>query len=204
MLQASGRPEAHRHEELVGQLHPCPDAVGVVPFPELAAIDQESGRGMPEFAPEREGRDLLDPVPMRPDEILVPRPMEVCFEGEEEDPVLIDLALLEGTEAARIEGLSIFGVFLKIILPLTKPALATLIILAFTGTWNSYLIPTTFINRESMYTLVQGLNAAKDQFFDRVNVTMSGVVLTTIPVIIVFLIFQKYYIQGVASAGLKG
>lgn len=55
-----------------------------------------------------------------------------------------------------------------------------------------------------MFTLVQGLNAAKDQFFDRVNVTMAGVMLTTIPVIIVFLIFQKYYVAGIASTGIKG
>lgn len=107
-------------------------------------------------------------------------------------------------EAARIDGLSKIGAFFRIIIPLIKPALATTIIISFTGTWNSYLIPTTFINQEKMYTLVQGLNAAKDQFFDRLNVTMAGVVLTTIPVIIVFLLFQKYYIEGVASTGIKG
>lgn len=107
-------------------------------------------------------------------------------------------------EAARIDGMSKIGAYFKIILPLIKPAFATTIIISFTGTWNSYLIPTTFINRESMYTLVQGLNAAKDQFFDRVNVTMAGVVLTTIPVIIIFLMFQKHYVEGVASTGIKG
>lgn len=107
-------------------------------------------------------------------------------------------------EAARIDGMSMIRAFFKIILPLCKPALATIVIISFTGTWNSYLIPSTFINRENMYTLVQGLNAAKDQFFERVNVTMAGVVLTTIPVIIVFLLFQKYYIEGVASTGIKG
>lgn len=107
-------------------------------------------------------------------------------------------------EAARIDGMTKAVAFFRIILPLTKPAIATTIIISFTGTWNSYLIPTTFVNKESMYTLVQGLNAAKDQFFDRVNVTMAGVVLTTIPVILVFLLFQKYYIEGVASTGIKG
>jgi multiple sugar transport system permease protein len=107
-------------------------------------------------------------------------------------------------EAAKIDGLTKTGAFFKIMLPLSKPALATIVIVSFTGTWNSYLIPTTFINKPEMFTLVQGLNAAKDQFFDRVNVTMAGVVLTTIPVILVFLIFQKYYIEGVASTGIKG
>lgn len=107
-------------------------------------------------------------------------------------------------EAARIDGMSKIGVFFKIMLPLSKQALATVVILSFTGTWNSYLVPLTFVNRPEMYTLVQGLNAAKDQFFDRANVTMAGVVLTTIPVILVFLKFQKYYIQGIASTGIKG
>jgi len=107
-------------------------------------------------------------------------------------------------EAARIDGLSKLGAFFRIIVPLIKPAFATTIIISFTNTWNSYLIPSTFINQEKMYTLVQGLNAAKDQFFDRLNVTMAGVVLTTIPVVIVFLLFQKYYIEGVASTGIKG
>lgn len=107
-------------------------------------------------------------------------------------------------EAAKIDGMNRLGTFLRVVLPLCKPALITIVILSFTGTWNSFLIPSTFINRQNMYTLVQGLNAAKDQFFDRVNVTMAGVVLTTIPVIVVFLIFQKYYIEGVASTGIKG
>lgn len=107
-------------------------------------------------------------------------------------------------EAAKIDGMTKAGAFFKIMVPLSKPVFATIIIIAFTGTWNSYLIPVTFTNKESMFTLVQGLNAAKDQFFDRVNVTMAGVVLTTIPVIIVFLIFQKYYVEGIASTGIKG
>jgi multiple sugar transport system permease protein len=107
-------------------------------------------------------------------------------------------------EAARIDGLTKAGAFFKIVLPLAKPALATVTILAFAGNWNSYLIPLTFTSDEKMFTLVQGLNAAKDQFFERANVTMAGVILTTIPVIIVFLIFQKYYVRGVASTGIKG
>jgi multiple sugar transport system permease protein len=107
-------------------------------------------------------------------------------------------------EAAKIDGLTKAGAFFRIMMPLSKPVFATVIIIAFTGTWNSYIIPVTFTNKESMFTLVQGLNAAKDQFFDRANVTMAGVVLTTIPVILVFLIFQKYYVEGIASTGIKG
>jgi multiple sugar transport system permease protein len=106
-------------------------------------------------------------------------------------------------EAARIDGLTKAGAFFRIALPLSMPALATMLIISFTGTWNSYLIPSTFVSKESMYVLVVGLNTAKDLFFERTNLTMAGVVLTTIPVIIFFLIFQKQYVQGIATTGLK-
>lgn len=106
-------------------------------------------------------------------------------------------------EASRIDGLTKAGAFFRIVLPLSMPAMATMLIISFTGTWNSYLIPSTFVSREDMYVLVVGLNTAKDLFFDRTNLTMAGVVLTTIPVILFFLIFQKQYVEGVATTGLK-
>jgi len=107
-------------------------------------------------------------------------------------------------EASCIDGLSKAGAFVKICFPLAKPAIATMLILSFTSTWNSYLIPSTFISKESMYVLVVGLNATKDQFFERTNLTMAGVIITTIPVILFFLLFQKHYVQGVSTTGIKG
>lgn len=106
-------------------------------------------------------------------------------------------------EAARIDGLSKIGIFFKIILPLSKPVIATMLIISFTGTWNSYMIPSTFVSKEAMNVLVVGLNSIKDLFFERINLTMAGVILTTIPVIIFFLIFQKHYVQGIATTGIK-
>lgn len=107
-------------------------------------------------------------------------------------------------EAARIDGLTKIGAFFKILLPLSKPALTTMVILSFTGTWNSYLIPSTMVSNKDMYVLVVGLNSVKDQFFDRTNLIMAGVIMTTLPVIIIFLIFQKQYVEGIATTGLKG
>jgi len=107
-------------------------------------------------------------------------------------------------EAARIDGLTKAGAFFRIVMPLAKPGLITMIILSFTGTWNSFLIPSTMISRREMYVLIVGLNSVKNQFFERTNIIMAGVVLVTIPVIIMFMLFQKQYVEGVATSGLKG
>lgn len=107
-------------------------------------------------------------------------------------------------EAARIDGLTKAGAFFRIVMPLAKSGLITMIILSFTGTWNSFLIPSTMISRREMYVLIVGLNSVKNQFFERTNIIMAGVVLVTIPVIIMFMIFQKRYVEGVATSGLKG
>lgn len=107
-------------------------------------------------------------------------------------------------EAARIDGLTKAGAFFRIVMPLAKPGLITMIILSFTGTWNSFLIPSIMIDRREMYVLIVGLNSVKDQFFERTNLIMAGVVLVTIPVIIMFMLFQKQYVEGVATSGLKG
>ena len=107
-------------------------------------------------------------------------------------------------EAARIDGLSRAGVFWRIILPISKSALTPVVILCFTGTWNSYFIPSTFISDEKLYPLVVGLNTVKARYFARPNLSMAGVIILTIPVLIIYLIFQKWFIQGIATTGIKG
>lgn len=106
-------------------------------------------------------------------------------------------------EAARLDGLSRGGVFFRIVVPISKPALTTIIILCFTGTWNSYFVPATFITEEKLYPLVVGLNTIKARYFARPNLSLAGVILLTIPVLVVYVIFQKWFIQGVASTGIK-
>ncbi|MFR9710436.1 carbohydrate ABC transporter permease [Paenibacillus sp. MB22_1] len=110
----------------------------------------------------------------------------------------------EFLEAARIDGLTKMGAFWKIVYPLARSSLITMAILAFAGTWNSYLIPSTLTNKPDMYVLVVGLNSVKDQFFENTSLIMAGVVLSTLPIILFFFLFQRQYIEGISNAGIKG
>ncbi|WP_051318021.1 carbohydrate ABC transporter permease [Cohnella thermotolerans] len=110
----------------------------------------------------------------------------------------------EFIEAARLDGLTKMGAFWRIVYPLARSSLITMSILAFSGTWNSYLIPSTFTSDPSKYVLVVGLNSVKDMFFENTPLIMAGVVLATLPILAFFFIFQKQYIEGVSSSGVKG
>lgn len=107
-------------------------------------------------------------------------------------------------EAARIDGLTKMEAFWKIVYPLAKSPLITMSILSFAGTWNSYLIPSTLANVPEKYVLVVGLNSVKDAVFENTPLIMAGVVLTTLPILIFFFIFQKQYIEGISNSGIKG
>lgn len=80
----------------------------------------------------------------------------------------------EFLEAARIDGLTKMGAFWRIVYPLARSSLITMSILAFSGTWNSYLIPSTLANTPEMYVLVVGLNSVKDMFFENTPLIMAG------------------------------
>ena len=106
-------------------------------------------------------------------------------------------------EAARIDGVSHAGAFARIVCPMAKPLFATIAILVFTGTWNSYLVPATFINNLDKYTLVVGLQTVNMTYFQKTNLTMAGVVLLSFPVILFFIINQKQFVEGIMSSGIK-
>lgn len=107
-------------------------------------------------------------------------------------------------EAARIDGMSEYKIYLKIMLPLSKPALSTLTIFTFVNTWNDYLGPLIYLKTESKKTIQLGLKMFIGQYSSEYGLIMAGSVLSLIPVIIVFLCLQKYFVEGVASTGLKG
>ena len=107
-------------------------------------------------------------------------------------------------EAARIDGMSEYKIYAKIMLPLSKPALSTLTIFTFVGTWNDYLGPLIYLRTESKKTIQLGLKMFIGQYTSEYGLIMAGSVLSLIPVIIVFLCLQKYFVEGVASTGLKG
>jgi multiple sugar transport system permease protein len=110
----------------------------------------------------------------------------------------------EFIEAARLDGLTKMGAFWRIVYPLAKSPLITMSILAFAGTWNSYLIPSTLANTPDKYVLVVGLNSVKDMMFENTPLIMAGVVLATLPILIFFFFFQRQYIEGISGSGIKG
>ncbi|MFG6383084.1 MAG: carbohydrate ABC transporter permease [Lachnospiraceae bacterium] len=107
-------------------------------------------------------------------------------------------------EAARIDGMSEYKIYSKIMLPLSKPSLSTLTIFTFVNTWNDYLGPLIYLKTESKKTIQLGLKMFIGQYSAEYGLIMAGSVLSLIPVIIVFLCLQKYFVEGVAATGLKG
>jgi multiple sugar transport system permease protein len=107
-------------------------------------------------------------------------------------------------EAARLDGASTFGIFWRIILPLSKPALATVAVLAFIGNWNNFLTPLIYLRDTNLHTLAIAINRFRGQYAIYYNYMMAVSVLVVIPVIIIFFIFQRYLIQGIVTTGSKG
>ncbi len=107
-------------------------------------------------------------------------------------------------EAARIDGLSEYGIWWRIMLPLSKPAMSTLIIFTFVTTWNDFLGPLIYLTDIKLKTIQLGLRMFITQYSSDYNLIMAASVVSLIPVLIVFLSLQKYFVQGVATSGLKG
>ena len=107
-------------------------------------------------------------------------------------------------EAARIDGHSEYGIWLRIMLPLSKPALSTLIIITFVTTWNDFLGPMIYLTRTELKTIQIGLRSFISQYSSEYGLIMAGSVVALIPVLVVFLSLQRYFVQGIASTGIKG
>lgn len=107
-------------------------------------------------------------------------------------------------EAARIDGASELGIYGRIMVPLAKPGLATLGILTFTSSWNSFLWPLIAVQKGDWYTLPVGLKTLQDQNLVNYGLLMSGAAIAAIPMIIVFLVFQQYFVKGLTLGGVKG
>lgn len=107
-------------------------------------------------------------------------------------------------EAARIDGLSEYGIWARIMLPLSKPALSTLLIFTFVSTWNDFLGPMIYLTKTELKTIQIGLRMFISQYSAEYGLIMAASVISIIPVLIVFLTLQKYFVQGIASSGIKG
>ncbi len=108
------------------------------------------------------------------------------------------------TEAAIIDGCSHFQIYYKIILPLTRPALISMVLFTFIWTWNNFIDPFIFINRPEIQLISVGLQYFTDQNGSLYALQMTGATFGIIPPIIIFGITQKYFVQGIAATGIKG
>ena len=107
-------------------------------------------------------------------------------------------------DAARIDGASELRIFWRIIVPLVKPALATLGTFTFIAAWNNFLWPLLVLNSRELMTLPLGINSMKSLYADNTNLLMAGTAVAVIPMLVVFVFLQRYFIQGIALTGLKG
>lgn len=106
-------------------------------------------------------------------------------------------------QAATIDGAGHFRIFFQIVLPLVRPALATLAVFGFLGTWNSFLWPLIILRDPLMQTLPVALTSLQGQYATQWDVLMAGSVISILPMFVLYVFAQKYIVQGVAGAGLK-
>jgi len=107
-------------------------------------------------------------------------------------------------DAARIDGCNSFTIWLRIILPLTKPALIAVAILSFTAHWNQFLEPLIFINSEAKHPVALGLMKFQGVYVTQWNLIMAASTVAFLPPLIIFFITQKHFIRGIVMTGIKG
>lgn len=107
-------------------------------------------------------------------------------------------------EAARIDGMSEYGIWWRIMLPLSKPALSTLVIFTFVNTWNDFLGPLIYLTKTELKTIQIGLRMFITQYSAEYGLIMAASVVALIPVLVVFLALQRFFVQGIATTGIKG
>lgn len=114
---------------------------------------------------------------------------------------------IEMEEAARIDGANRFQMFFRIIMPIARPALVALIIFTFQGAWNDFMFPLIVISvRQELYTLPLGLALLRGGLGENLqwNAILAGSLVTTLPMALIFIFFQRYFIEGISYGGLKG
>jgi ABC-type glycerol-3-phosphate transport system permease component len=107
-------------------------------------------------------------------------------------------------DAARIDGSSELGIYARIVVPLSMPAMAVLAIFTFLGRWNDYLLPLLVMNRSQMFTLQLGVVNFMGEYRAQWNLLMAVSLLSILPTVAVFLFFQRYFVRGIAMTGMKG
>lgn len=107
-------------------------------------------------------------------------------------------------DAARIDGCSELGIFRLISLPLIKPALAAVALFAFLGSWNDLLGPVIYLNKPSLYTVMIGLQYFQGLYTSEWSQMMAAATMTTLPIIVIFFLAQRTFVEGIALTGIRG
>jgi ABC-type glycerol-3-phosphate transport system permease component len=107
-------------------------------------------------------------------------------------------------DAAKIDGCSHFGIYWRIMMPLSKPVLATLALLAFMGSWNDLLGPIIYLYDGDLFTLPLALTRFRGQYYTQWAYMMAGATVSLVPILLIFLFTQQYFVRGVVLSGLKG
>jgi len=107
-------------------------------------------------------------------------------------------------DAAKIDGCSYFGIFWKILLPLSKPALATLTIFTFMGNWMSFMWPLVVLNSHEKFTLPVGLAYFQSLHHTDWTLLMAGSIMMILPILLLFIFNQRYFVEGIKLSGIKG
>lgn len=107
-------------------------------------------------------------------------------------------------EAASIDGLSEYGCYFRIVLPLAKPAIATLTIFTFVNTWNDFMDPMIYFNSEANKTIPLGIRMFIGQYSSEYQLIMAASVVALLPILILYVFCQRFFVQGIATSGLKG
>ena len=110
----------------------------------------------------------------------------------------------EMIEAGRVDGASEWQIFLRIVLPILRPVLVTLALFVFLGSWNDFIWPLIVLSDQSLYTLPVALAALSREHVQDNELMMAGSVVTTLPVLILFLALQRYYLSGLTAGSVKG
>ncbi|MCR8632930.1 carbohydrate ABC transporter permease [Paenibacillus radicis (ex Xue et al. 2023)] len=107
-------------------------------------------------------------------------------------------------ESAVIDGAGYFAIYFKIIIPLIKPAIVVVLLFTFVGVWNDFLGQLVYLNDSNKYTVSLGLSTLRGANNTPMNLLMAGTTIMVMPAVVVFLIGQRYFIEGIATTGIKG
>ncbi len=106
-------------------------------------------------------------------------------------------------ESARMDGGGEWMIFRKVIMPLSKPLIAVISITKMVASWNAFQWPLLAVNSEKLRTLPLAMSLLSSQFYDSYDLKMAGAVITVIPIIIIYIIFQNYFVEGISLSGMK-